>query len=365
MLPSPSRLRPLDAGLSAGDASKAELIPRLPKVAVLLNANAKRVNARVRDAFTRLVAEDDLFFSASLDDARVFARQIIERRYSHLMLGGGDGTIANTLGLLLEAADALSRPGYLHALPDVSVLRLGTGNGLGYLSGAGKPVEDAMRLLSGERPPTQALRLLKDAETGIVAPFGSMGYDAQVLNDHVDVLNQTKGPVGRALAKSLGGYFYAVGTRTIRTEMRGTKTRMTVKAVGRASIIDPETDEEIPLDANAVLFDGTARAVSFGTSPFYGFGLRALPFARRRSDRFHLRVSMASVAFLLTHLPSLWKGTLRTPDFVDFLVEGATVECERGLPTQLAGDACGSRDRLDLSLAPRVFSLVDGTGTKV
>ena len=249
-------------------------------------------------------------------------------------------------------------------MPEISVLRLGTGNGLAYLSGAGKPIEDAMRLVSGERPSSQPLRLVEDRSAGVVTPFGSIGYDAQVLNDHVDLLNETKGPLRRALAKSLGGYFYALGTRTVRTELKRERTALKLSAIGRASIVDPETDEEIPLDPNAVLFEGTARSVSFGTSPFYGFGLRALPFARRRSDRFHVRVSMASVGFLLTHLPSLWKGTLRTPDFVDFLVEGASVQANRPLPCQMAGDAFGHRDGLELVLNSRVFRMVDGTGAK-
>ena len=364
MLPSPSRLRPLDGPL-ADDVAARTMIPRNSRVAVLLNANAKRVNQRVRESFSRLVPAEDLFFSTSLDEAEAFTRTIVERRYGTLMLGGGDGTIAGTLNLILKAADALAEPGSAHQLPNVAVLRLGTGNGLGYLSGAGKPLQDAMRLLSGENPDVQPLRLLSEKNSGIVMPFGSMGYDAQVLNDHVDVVQQSRGALGKAFAKSLAGYFYALGTRTVMTELRGERSSVKITAVGRASIIDPETDEEIPLDPNGVLFDGTARAVSFGTSPFYGFGLRALPFARRRSDRFHLRVSMASVAFLLTHLPSLWKGTLRTQDFVDFLVEGARVETDRPLPAQMAGDAVGHRSELELALYPRSFGLVDGTGTKI
>lgn len=345
------------------------MIPRTPRVAVLLNGNAKRVNARVRDAFAHLVPEADLFFSRSMDDAAAFSRTIIEQRYGQVMLGGGDGTIAATLNALLEASDDLSSADGRHALPDIAVLRLGTGNGLGYLSGAGKPMQDAMRLLSGELPGSQVLRLVKVADSGrvsggLVTPFGSLGYDAQVLNDHLHVVNQSRGRVSKALAKSLGGYFYALGTRTVRAELNAPRTAITVTARGRASIVDPRTDEEIPLDPNGVLFDGTARSVSFGTSPFYGFGLRALPFARRRSDRFHVRVSMASVAFLLTHLRSLWKGTLRTPDFVDFLVEGARIECDRPLPGQLAGDAIGTRASLTLDLSEHSFRLIDGTGPR-
>lgn len=365
MLPSPSRLRSydLDAPLATGAPSRT-MIPREPRVAAMLNANAKRVNARVRESLARLMPDDDLFFSTSLDDAARFSRQILERRYGTLMLGGGDGTIAATLDRLLKASDQLAEEGAHHSLPAIAVLRLGTGNGLGYLSGAGKPIEDAMRLLSGERPGAQRLRLLRDVRADLVSPFGSLGYDATLLNDHVEVVNQTRTPVGRALAKSLGGYFYALGTRTVRSELFGSRSPVRVTARGQASAIDSETDEEVPLDADSVLFDGTARAVSFGASPFYGFGLRALPFARRRNDRFQVRVSKASVAFLLSNLPSLWKGTLRSPDFVDFLVEGVTIETGQPLAAQMAGDAYGRLDRLELELCPRIVDLVDGTGER-
>ncbi|MEO1334336.1 MAG: diacylglycerol kinase family protein, partial [Myxococcota bacterium] len=209
-----------------------QLIKRDTRVAVILNAHAKRVNSRVRASFARLVPSEDLFFSRSLEEAATIAQTIIERRYGTVMLGGGDGTIAMTLDLLLKAAEQLAPAGAAHALPAVAVLRLGTGNGLGHLSGAGKPLEDAMRLLSEEVAPSQPLRILKDAVTGAVTPFGSMGYDAQVLNDHVDVVQQTRTRIGRSLAKSLGGYFYALGTRTLLAELRAQPSSITLTARG-------------------------------------------------------------------------------------------------------------------------------------
>ncbi len=105
-----------------------------------------------------------------------------------------------------------------------------------------------------------------------------------------------------------------------------------------------------------------ARAVAVGTSPFYGFGMKVLPFARRRSDRFHVRVSSTPISFLLSHLPSLWSGTLKSPGFVDFLVEGVRLESTESLPLQMAGDARGAAHSVELRLAERTFRFVEGTG---
>ncbi len=184
-------------------------------MAVLLNANAKRVNPRVYAQFARLVPESDLFYSETLDDAKAHAHRIIRERYSTVMVGGGDGTITHTMNHLIEAAEALSRSSVRHALPDLGVLRLGTGNGLAHLCGSGKPTNDVLRMLSGTRPPARPLRLIQDAESGWFFPFASLGYDARVLNDYLDVVNTARTQLTRSLAKSLPGYFYALGTRTI------------------------------------------------------------------------------------------------------------------------------------------------------
>src|SRR5687768_1531718 len=105
-----------------------------------------------------------------------------------------------------------------------------------------------------------------------------------------------------------------------------------------------------------------ARSISAATSPYYGFGMCVHPFARRRSDRFHIRVSTAPISYLLGHLPSLWKGTLRTPYITDFLVEGVTIESSIPMPLQMAGDARGHTDRVDLRLCDRAFRLLEGSG---
>src|SRR5262245_18251526 len=127
MLPSPSQLRTLAEDFVPEARSELRLVPRESRVAVILNAIAKRVTTRVRQAFEALVPSGDLFFSRSMEEGAEHAKQIIERRYDTVLAGGGDGTITATMNHLLRAHQRASSR---HVLPDIGILRLGTGNGL-------------------------------------------------------------------------------------------------------------------------------------------------------------------------------------------------------------------------------------------
>jgi diacylglycerol kinase family enzyme len=354
MLPSPSRLRPLAEDFVPGGRSELRLVPRESRVAVLLNANAKRVTPAVRRDFEQLVPQGDLYFSETMSQGEEHARQIIARRYDTVLVGGGDGTIASTMNNLLRASNKRN------VLPDLGILRLGTGNGLACMTGADDPLKEAKRVLAGERPAARPLRLIEDTSSGWAFPFCSVGYDAQVLNDYVDLCSGTTSKVGKKMAKSLAGYFYALGAKTIPHELKGDHAKVRIVSTGRASMLDPETDEEIVLERGATLFEGVARSVSAGTSPFYGYGLCVHPFSRKRTDRFHLRVSAAPISYLLARLPKLWNGTLRSKHVFDFLCEGVTIESSSAMPLQMAGDARGHVDRLELKLSDRAFRLLDG-----
>ncbi len=362
MLPSPSQLRPSDHALSPRyPRADLRLVPKTRRVAVILNANAKKVNRSVLERFQQVVPAADLFYSESLEQAQEHAQTILSQRYNAVMVGGGDGTVTSTMNLLLDAQRKMARGPSMRALPDLGVLKLGTGNALGHLTGCADPIQDLTQALSDEDIRARPLRLIEDAKTGWVCPFASMGYDARVLNDYIDLVNGTKTKMSKMMAKSLAGYFYAIYTKTVPAEFGQEQPHLRVVSTGRCSVIDPQTQEEIALSPGATLFEGTARAIALGSTPFYGFGLKSLPFARRRNDRFHVRVSQAPISYLLSHLPSLWKGELHKYMF-DFLVEGVRIECSRELPMQFAGDARGYAKECEFRLAEQAFRLLDGTG---
>ncbi|MBI2379115.1 MAG: hypothetical protein HYV07_34305 [Deltaproteobacteria bacterium] len=334
-------------------------MPRSGRVAVLLNANAKRVTPAVRRSFERITPREDLFFSRSLEEAESFSSEIIQRRYDVVLTGGGDGTLVQTLNFLLSAVDRHSRGLHRPKLPDIGILRLGTGNALASATGAGRPLEDALAVLAGDIPRARPLSLVEECDGGQVHPFASLGYDAALLNDYLSCCRSVDSPAGRQVMKSVAGYFYALFSKTIPADLRSSVPNLRVVAQGRASVIDPQTDEEVPLQTGATLFEGRAKNVMWGTAPYYGFKMMVLPFAERRSDRFHLRVSTVSIPYLLGHLPGLWRGTLRTPGIIDFLVEGARIESDVAMPYQTGGDGRGYRSSLDIALSPRTFRVLD------
>lgn len=331
------------------------------RVAVVLNANAKRVTARVRRSFAEVVPSQDLYFSTSLDESEFIADSIIARRYDAVMVGGGDGTIVNIMNSLIKASERASVGMYRPSLPDIGILRLGTGNGLGYATDAGDPIEDVRAVLAGRGPRARPLQLMEDVESNTVFPFASLGYDAQLLNDYVRVCRASGDNIlAKKLMKTVAGYFVALGTRTIPHQVMNSTPEFHVRAQGRCSRIDLETGEEIPLEVNSTLFTGQARCVAMGTIPYYGYKMKVFPFAERRPDRFHLRISTASIPYVLSHLPSIWNGSLRSDKFIDFLVEGVRIQSPEKIAYQIGGDAAGHRDTVDVRLSERSFRVLDG-----
>src|SRR5689334_20473631 len=96
-----------------------------PRVAVLLNANARHVGPRTLRALSHVVAREDLFVSRSELEGRGIARKVVERRYDIVFCGGGDGTFMAFANEILREAQRAHAPA-----PRFGVLRLGTGNGL-------------------------------------------------------------------------------------------------------------------------------------------------------------------------------------------------------------------------------------------
>src|SRR3954462_7954400 len=108
-------------GFPVSPAASALDRPFSRRSAFLLNANARAVNDKLIEELAEIVPAGDLFLSRTLEDAEVFTRTIARRGYGQLFLGGGDGTLVTTLGLLRKACE---KEGL--AMPAVGVLKLGT-----------------------------------------------------------------------------------------------------------------------------------------------------------------------------------------------------------------------------------------------
>src|SRR5512143_93623 len=178
-------------------------------VAVLLNANAKSVNAAVRAALHAVVPGGHVFFSKTPDEASRIAEEVVERRYRTVFTGGGDGTFVAWVNRILEAAERRSaRP------PRFGVLALGTGNAVAEMVGAEprRHVQDLARYVRGEVDRVRRLDLLTCE--GRRTPFAGAGIDAAVLNDYNWIRTRLAGTPLARLGLGAPGYGLAVALRS-------------------------------------------------------------------------------------------------------------------------------------------------------
>jgi diacylglycerol kinase family enzyme len=329
-----------------------------PKVAVLLNANAKRVSRRVHNALRHVVPEDDLFLSKSEKDAREIARTVVDRQYRTVFTGGGDGTFVS---FVTEIHRFLSTP---EASPRFGVLKLGTGNALAGMVGAtaGEGIlDDVLRARAGEVPNVRRIDLLQ-AE-GRLTPFAGIGLDAKVLNDYMRTKKKLAAGRWKSLATGGPGYALAVAGRTLPWVLTHRKSPEieVVNTGGTAYLMGRDGNPVREFAPGEVMFRGRSKVCAAGTVPYYGFGFRMFPYAGSRRGKMQLRLTDLPALKILSHLDSIWAGRFRDEGLFDFLADSVVIRSEEKLPFQVGGDDEGYRDEVSLEVAPSPVDLVDFT----
>lgn len=323
-------------------------------VAVVLNKNARAVTPRQVARLRRLHAADHVFLSESAAHSRTIAETIIARGYHTALLGGGDGTFMRCLNDLIDAAERAGRP-----LPRVGVLRMGTGNAIGYYLGVEPSTE---RGLSREleraaadphlHRPMPMLRV-----DGKLAPFAGTGLDSQILDDYASMTRALDAlKIGPLLGSPLR-YILAVALRSVpRFMLRRLPEVEVVNLGGPAYAIGPDGQPDpTPLPRGTVLYRGPCTLAAAGTVPCFGFGARLLPYADYRTDKFNLRCTDASAFETLSHLPGVLRGDYRSPKIHDFLCDAVELRLEQPVPMQIGGDIQSEwrrHMRIDLSERP-------------
>lgn len=338
------------------------------KVAVLVNANARRVTGSVLKSLSHVVPYDDLFVSKTQIDARRIARTVLERRYATAFCGGGDGTFVAFLNEFL-AEQKLRGEAARAALPRFGVLKLGTGNAIATTVGASplrgdRIVDDVLRARSGEVSGYRTIDLL--SVDGRRTHFAGLGVDGRVLNDYLWVKTHFgSGLLGRAVSGGRG-YFSSVSLRTIpHYLLHSSSVQCEVRnGPGKAAYrLHPDGSIAETIEPGGTLFSGDLMIAAAATVPYYGFSFRMFPFAAKRRGMMHLRLGTASVVSVLGNLHKLWSGRWFPPGILDFHVHDATIRFGRPMPFQVAGDAAGYRETVHLAVAPEQVDLVDFTGT--
>jgi diacylglycerol kinase family enzyme len=338
-------------------------------VAVLLNSNARKVNARVVRALSHVVPEGDLFVSRSELDARRIAQAVIDRRYHTVFLGGGDGTFTGFVNEILNQV-ALRRPHHpgLQA-PRFGVLKLGTGNSVATLARSSSMrgdgiLDDVLRARAGEVPGYRTLDLLM--VEGKRAPFAGFGLDGKLLNDYLWVKrNVGKGLLAKVMAGG-SGYFTSVAFKTVPYYLANSAQMECEVVNGRSSMAYRLGPDGLPVGKpiapGEVLFKGPLMMAAAGTIPYYGFELKMFPFAAKRRGMMHLRLGTIPAVKILANLGGLWKGTWFPEGMHDFHCSEVTIRSDKPMPFQISGDAEGYRDEVQLKVAADPIELVDFTG---
>jgi diacylglycerol kinase family enzyme len=331
--------------------------PRARRVAVVLNANARRVDAETLRWVRGLVAERDVFLSSTLSDSTRIAATLVAEGYDAVLWGGGDGTFANGVAEMAAAAERAGR-----GLPDMGCVRLGTGNAVADAIGASRanPRGVAEDLRRARVSPASRLLPMLDVERR-PSLFCGFGLDAQILDDFGATV-RALGRVGlaRHVRSAAARYFLAVTSRSIPRFVAA--SRPEVVAINRGA---PATRIDVhghpvgnPIPAGRVLWRGVASLASASTIPFYGLGLRMFPHSERRPGQFQLRLSDAGSLEILANLPAIWKGRFASPRLHDFLVDDVEIVLSRPAPFQANGDLIGDRERARINLWHRSIPVV-------
>ena len=283
---------------------------------------------------------------------------VVSRGYGTVLTGGGDGTFSVMVTKVYAEADARGAP-----LPRFGFLKLGTGNALAHVvgasgSGRGELAADIRRLR--EDAGSREVGLVE--VDGELAPFCGFGVDAVVLQDYEALKKRLGGTPLEGLGMGPIGYAVSSLTRSLPRAMvkRPAHCRIVNRGepcyrVGPKGVVTGQS-----IRSGEVLFEGPARLVGAATIPYYGYGLRAFPFAEDRADRMHLRISNLSVPVFLRHFRAIWRGEYHNPEQIsDYLVQRVEIQMHPPTPFQMGGDFRCETNEKTVSLAPRRIRLVD------
>ena len=330
-------------------------------LAVLLNQHARGVRASTARRLKEAAPSASVIVTNTREEAEIAIEEALKRGFRKIVAGGGDGTltaVATTIRHHVEAM-RLANPGANLPLPELGVLKLGTGNAVSDLLGGTNASEDLRRMAALTEPSTTSLDLI-DCE-GVTSPFVGFGYDAQILNDFIFIKERARPNIVKRIVGTPPGYLIAAFGKSAPAQIMR-KHEIEVRVINAGSRVvrcTPHGMFEREVAPGQVLYQGPIRMLSAGTVPFYGFRFKMFPYARKVPGLMQLRISTTGVAEAMRHLPAIWRGTYDASSIEDYLVEAVQVRFSEPMPFQVGGDAVGYRREITFGVAPEAFRALD------
>jgi hypothetical protein len=294
----------------------------------------------------------DVFVTSDLDEAERALSEVAHGRYDLCFTGGGDGTVCHAVTRLSE----LSRD---RKAPPIGVLPLGTGNAIASFleSPSVEECVSAPERARADRLSFPELEVTSSASSELPRPskaaFGGFGWDSFVLDRYFKWRDFAKRfkllkPISEGLgAYLLSGLLWAVPELLLRRP----RWEITVRN-GSSEAYQLDQDGKVlkRIAPGAIIYQGKARLFSFGTCPFFGFRMKALPLAAARSDMMQIRVADFSPIVTTLALPKIWKGEFKHPKLWDFLASDFEVSVSSETAIQMGGDVVGHGDRFAVKM---------------
>jgi diacylglycerol kinase family enzyme len=326
-------------------------------VAVLVNLRSRRgsrtvaEHARAELPFARVLA------SRSLADTEGFIREIQRSTPDLLLSAGGDGT---AVGLI----NALRPMGELGSLPTIGLLPLGTGNGWANATRAPKWREGLARIgtLARQRAAISTRRFDLVEVCGRIAPFAGTGWDAELIDDF-HAQKTGFGVLPQKARNGVAGYLQGLFTRTFPRHLF-TRERLEVELVntGEDAFTIDEQGRPVPLpggENGRVLYRGPVGVCGAATSPEWGFGFKAYPFAKAMPRRMSVRVYSAGAVEAIAHTRDLWRGAHPLPKMHTWMLTQCKMTFSRPVPFQIGGDRHGHVSEVEYRIADETVNVLD------
>jgi hypothetical protein len=344
-------------------------------IAVVVNLRARRGSEAVVRTCRAALPGARVLASRSIDEAADFARDLCISPPELLLSAGGDGTAVALINAMrapdaariaaTQSGPAQAKP-VLLGPPALGVLPLGTGNGWARATGAPR-WRSALRRLgraAQTSAPLPSRRFDLVEVCGTVAHFAGTGWDAEIIDDF-HAQKTGFGVLPQRARAGLAGYMQGLFLRTIpRHVFGGPKVEVELTNVGADAWTVDDAGRPIPLrggEHGKLLYRGPVSVCAAGTSPEWGFGFRAFPFAGLMPRRFCMRVYGGRALEATMRMGSLWRGQHPLSKMHTWMATRCRAVFSQPVAFQAGGDRLGYKDDVVYSLADEQIDVLDWT----